>query len=369
MTPGLTLAIVWIVIGSLLSVTVARPHVLAFGVMALFTLLLVKASERDQSPPWLALPLMALWANLHAAFTLGFVIAACMGLDALLRAAPERRARLAGLWLLFGLGLLAAACLHPYGVQSILINIDMMRGNESVPLIIEWDPHPLLQPVAARLYVPALMLATLLAAPRANAGRILLAAFMLYLTLKHQRFAMMLVIVTPLLCRDTLAAAVRAALKRFNLFQREDPLSSDTWRKPIAAGFAFAFAALPFIADRAELPRIAAPSAALAAVPAELRAQPVYNSYNFGGFLVMNGVPTFIDGRTDQLFTTNFMGPMHQMIRRGDREAFIAFIERYGPRWALVQVGFDDQKMLADSPHWKETYADDIAKVYVRVGG
>ncbi len=129
------------------------------------------------------------------------------------------------------------------------------------------------------------------------------------------------------------------------------------------------FLALPFIPGKAEPPGVAAPLAALASVPAEVRAMPVYNSYNFGGFLVMQRVPTFIDGRTDQLFTDNFMARIHRYMEAEDRASFLAFVEGRGARWALVQKGQKDMPMFENAPNWRETYADDNAKVFVRSDG
>ena len=34
-------------------------------------------------------------------------------------------------------------------------------------------------------------------------------------------------------------------------------------------------------------------------MPAALRAQPVLNQYDFGGYLIFKGVKVFVDGRTD----------------------------------------------------------------------
>ncbi|MGL4240564.1 MAG: hypothetical protein ACRCTI_05565 [Beijerinckiaceae bacterium] len=368
--PLLVTIISWMVASSLLPIALARPHLLALASMALFTVMLTNAAEGDRKPPWLALPVLTLWANLHAAFTLGLIIAACLALDAILRARPEERARLVVLWGAFGFGCVAACCIHPYGLQSLLINIEMMRGNEGVPLINEWAPHPLLDVTTFRVVIPALFIAYLFDRNwRMNLGRILLGGFFLYLTLKHVRFVMVLAVVTPIICRDTASAAISALLKRLNLFQGHDPLRDPRWRMPIAIGCTAAFAASLVGTESARPPETAAPVAALASVPLELRAQPVYNSYDYGGFLVLNGIPTFIDGRTDQLFIKNFMARFHGYLKNGDNKAFLAFIESYKPRWALVQAGKDDGKALEQSPDWKEIYADSEAKVFVRVGG
>jgi hypothetical protein len=272
LAPFAALMVMWVVINSLLGIAVARPHALALPVMALFTLMLLNAAERDQTPPWLALPLITLWANLHAAFTLGFIVAAFLGLDAILRAAPERRLKLVVQWGLFGLGCLAACCVHPYGAQPLLINFQLASGNESVPLINEWNHHEILGPIGYRIIVPALLVATLALRWRANAARLMLGVFAVYLAWKHQRFIMLLAVVAPMISRDAFAAAMRAAADRFGLFQGADPLRDPKWRAPALIGCLAAFLALPFTIDRPKPPEMIAPMAALNTVPPELRA-------------------------------------------------------------------------------------------------
>lgn len=368
MPPLMALFICWIAINSLLGIATPRPHVLALPVVALFLVMLLNATETDQSPPWLALPLMTLWANLHAAFTLGFIAAAFLALDALLRATPDRRPRLVAAWALFGIGLLLAACLHPYGAQSILINIDMAKGNESVPLIGEWDPHPILSPLGFRILVPALLIGTLLLGGWRNTARVGLGVFLLYLTWKHQRFIMILAIAAPLLTRDSAAAALARLSEGLNLFRWPDPLRDRKWRLPMAISCAAVALAIPFAAEKAAVPGGSAPQDALNSVAGDIRATPVYNGYNFGGFLVLQRVPTFIDGRTDQLFTDNFMARYHKYIEAKDAASFLAFIEGRGVRWALVQPGYKDTEILEKAPGWRQTYSDEHAKVFVREG-
>jgi hypothetical protein len=367
--PILTMVIMWATTMGLLLVACARPHALALPVMALFTVKLLDAAEGDGTPPWMALPLFALWANLHAAFMLGFVVAGMLGLDALLRAAPERRARLALLWALFGLGCLVAVCVHPYGAASLLIAIDLARGNESVPLINEWNQFDLFSSMGPSLLIPAAMIACLGVAGRAALARLALGLFLLYLAFKHQRFIMTLAVVAPLISAAAFMQALQALAARLKLFQDDDPLRSARWRVPAALAGLAGLVAMPFAALGPTPPANIAPEAALASVPAEIRAAPLYNSYNFGGFLVMRGVPTFIDGRTDQLFTQDFMARMFRYLKGQDREGFMAFVSGYGARWALVQEGHRDTDFFAASPEWRETYRDKEARVYVRAGG
>ena len=90
----------------------------------------------------------------------------------------------------------------------------------------------------------------------------------------------------------------------------------------------------------------------------------VFNYYDFGGTLIFNGIPTFIDGRTDQLFLEGFtakftFGPSSES---GLAEAF----RQYDIRWTLLPP--DDQRIpvLDKMPGWKRVYADENAVIHQR---
>ena len=51
----------------------ARPHLLALPVLALWTVQLMKARERGRAPPLWLLPVMTVWANLHGSSQRGGV--------------------------------------------------------------------------------------------------------------------------------------------------------------------------------------------------------------------------------------------------------------------------------------------------------
>src|SRR5688572_21078606 len=67
--------------------TLARPHVLAWPLLTAFLILLLRARDCDRAPPWPAVAIMLAWANIHASFALGLVLAALFGLEALLQGA------------------------------------------------------------------------------------------------------------------------------------------------------------------------------------------------------------------------------------------------------------------------------------------
>ena len=115
-TPALLVAVMGLaaVSGSLL----ARPHLLALPLLALWTACLVEAREQDRAPPlWLTL-VMLLWANLHGGFAFGLALAAALGVEAVFTGSDKKRA--ARQWSLFFGVSLVAALITPQGLDGLL---------------------------------------------------------------------------------------------------------------------------------------------------------------------------------------------------------------------------------------------------------
>src|SRR5262249_10560129 len=119
----------------------ARPHALALPIMVAFVAGLVRAADRHRVPSlWLPL-LMVLWANLHGGFTLGILLAGAVGLDAIVAAEPTQRRRLAVGWIGFAIAVFLAACITPYGPESILVTFRVLGLGPALSVISEWRPQ------------------------------------------------------------------------------------------------------------------------------------------------------------------------------------------------------------------------------------
>ena len=92
----------------------------------------------------------------------------------------------------------------------------------------------------------------------------------------------------------------------------------------------------------------------------------IYNDYLFGGYLIFRGIPTFIDGRSDQLFGGGFLGELYRTLD-GPARDFRALLDRYEIRFALVRPKTRDAYALDEGEGWRRLYADDAAILYERV--
>ncbi|BCF98023.1 hypothetical protein PPGU19_025920 [Paraburkholderia sp. PGU19] len=106
------------------------------------------------------------------------------------------------------------------------------------------------------------------------------------------------------------------------------------------------------------------PITALEHVPKELLTEPVFNSYEFGGYLIFKRVKPFIDGRAD-LYGDDFVSA-YLAASAPDRTAFERLVTKYQIRWTILHAGSAVADMIDALPDWRRIYADDQAVVYVR---
>src|SRR5439155_14807604 len=93
----------------------ARPHVFSFPLVVLWVAGLVRAVEERRAPSWLLLPVMIVWANMHAGFTLGLAIAGVMAAEAAFTSERKDRLGVDSRWVYFCYDELISGCFNTYG--------------------------------------------------------------------------------------------------------------------------------------------------------------------------------------------------------------------------------------------------------------
>ena len=106
------------------------------------------------------------------------------------------------------------------------------------------------------------------------------------------------------------------------------------------------------------------PVAALAHVPRDLRGRPVLNAYDYGGYLIFQGVKVFVDGRTD-MYSADFL-KNYDRLQAGDDAALTATLSRYHIAWTIFPAGSPTAVALDRLPGWRRLYGDANASVHVK---
>jgi hypothetical protein len=92
---------------------------------------------------------------------------------------------------------------------------------------------------------------------------------------------------------------------------------------------------------------------------------PILNQYDFGGYLVYAGIPTFIDGRTE-LYGGAFFDRYYRAVTLADLAGFDRLLDRYRIKATLLAPGTPAIAYLDRLPGWHRLYADEIAVAHVR---
>jgi hypothetical protein len=331
------------VTGSLL----ARPHMLALPLLAVWTAGLVAARERDGAPRWWLILVMPLWANLHGSFAFGLALAGAFAVEAVWETPAKMKALLA--WGVFVIAAAASALLTPFGVAGLLfpLKLSAMQG---LAHIGEWQASDLSRLSPFLVALLALIGAGLMGKLRLGLPRLLILLALIWLALAHARHQMLLGVCAPMLLAPALALPAPAR------DDQDAPLSA------LLAALLIAICAVARLMLPATAPQ-GTPAAALAHVPRFVRETPVLNDYSYGGMLIWNGVKVFIDSRADLYGDLALRD--YAAITAPDQDALAAALTYYHVRWTIFPANAPVVKLLDAMPGWHRWYQDKVAVVHV----
>jgi hypothetical protein len=97
----------------------------------------------------------------------------------------------------------------------------------------------------------------------------------------------------------------------------------------------------------------------------ELKATRVMNDYPFGGYLIFEGIPTFIDSRAE-LYGTAFIVRYTRAIWLQDIPDFLKLLDEQKIDATLLSPSTQAVGLLDRLPGWERVYSDEIAVIHVR---
>ena len=336
----------------------ARPHVLVLPVMLAWAYGLMSASERGEAPSFWLLPLIALWANLHGGFIFGLVLAGAFAIDALWNADVARHKPLALRWALFGAGALLACCVTPYGWGSILAARKILDLGELLHLIYEWMPADFTSLGAFEMSILVLIAAALYSGVKLSPPRIALVLGLLHMALSHVRNLEVFALLLPLVVLAPVAS--QFALRPARLSRVVAPIASAVALAVLLGASTWALAAKSAFSP----PEVQSPVAAIEALQAR-HPKRVLNDLPFGGYMIWQKMPVFIDGRAE-LYGEAFEMAYYRALQLKDVNQFLDILKTWDIDAVLLTPATPAVGLLDNLPGWQRVYSDRYAVLHVR---
>ena len=324
-----------------------RPAILTF----VFTAVFLAIFEVRKRLWWL--PLLALvWANCHGGFFFAWIVCTGYSADAVLRHAPDRRRIL----LVSGLSVLLTAA-NPNGFAAVS-NVIRYRQSALQSTLLEWSRPDLWGPPYTfdlLLYGSVLVLAFSWKRVRVSDGVLFVLFAAASLTaFRNELFVGMLgpILIAsywpwkrqlpwwaPVAGVGLITIALLAGSMRGTFFQ----LRAAEWRYPAGAA---RFLSEHHISGH------------------------IFNTYEYGGYLIWKGLPVFIDGRA---LSEAVFNDYRKILGTGPDDAALQLLARYDVA-AIVMNSFEYTSgvlyplslSLAKSAGWKLVYEDAQSLVFLR---
>jgi hypothetical protein len=325
-----------------------------------FPLLLGLLHLTRSHPKWLwaLIPLFLVWANTHGSVLLGL---ATIGMEvAWSRVKPDTHPALEGRSrhpgaLLWGFGgALVASMVTPWGPGLLFYDLKLATNGQITHIIQEWQ-SPDFHNVLWLLVLGGVLLGLGRAIKNAKAGalEVTLAIFLLVGWLHAVRtLPYLVVVIAGLMCVD------------------HTPVVSRAWGRGLAVfASAWAVAAVAGVLVAGTLSSAAtqqsAPSKAFSYLSAHHVNSRVLAFYDWGGYEMLQGRMTFVDGRTD-LFVGTVLHD-YSRLANGTIDP-ISVLNRYEVSYVVWKNGLPLYFELSSNPGWARVYDKGGISIFTRTG-
>ncbi|HEX2907480.1 MAG TPA: hypothetical protein VHO69_11500 [Phototrophicaceae bacterium] len=354
-----------------------RPQMLSFALSAGVLYLLWLYKRRGIDRLWWLPVIMGVWGNLHAGFSIGFIflfgLMAGEVLNHLFRPGAENVISWVGLRKLVLVTVVSAAALvmNPYGLQMLAVPFQTVSIGALQNFIQEWN-SPNFHDRSTWPFIALLL--GLLGAAGASRKRLDWTGFVLvsgtaFMGLSAGRnIAVFAVVATPILT-EQLDAVLTERSWDIQPMRRVTPRLARLNAVLVAVIVLVAAAKVLLVLDAKTVQKAqeeSLPVKVTEYLQSEHPSGPMFNSYNWGGYLMfaLPETPVFVDGRTD-LYGDDFLTNVYYQTAVGG-ETWRETLNQYGIRLVVVEAGSGLARQLRVEPGWTLDYEDQQAVVFTR---
>ena len=253
--------------------------------------------------------------------------------------------------------------------ESILITWKMMGMKAMLANLIEWQPLNFRDRPAYLIYLMAFIVLLAASGMRLCVSRLAILCVVVWVGFSYTRGFVVFILVVPFLIARPLARHVPYTRVQDPIGTKDPVLAwlQRAGRSVVGVSLAIVLVATFVSARLHELgpPGSTAPRAAIEYVKkSNISIGRVLNHYDFGGYLIFSGIPTFVDSRAE-LFTDEFFQAYFSALDLKDIGESYRLLDRYSIDWILLRPGEPFANALKSSPEWRR-YSDRYAVVFIR---
>ena len=362
---GLTIIVVALISPHFL----ARPVIFSYLLLLVWTLLILELEDRNEWGEWrafLLIPLMALWANVHGSFTFGLAVFYLFLSNAVWDLYKRNDLQRLTRAVILIACVTIAAVVTPYGPFPILKTVKLM-SDPVLATIDEWRAPDFQRDPLHLIAIVGLFALIACFGVRLRGPRLLTLLLVTIFALERKRGLGLFALVAPLVLfrplsecvpwirvqDEALDPVVRFANKRCGIIALACTMI-----------VAITGTIMWTIGPQIKPPTERAPEAAVAAAKLAGIKGNVLNSHGFGGYLIFEGIPTFVDGRVE-LYGNEFLSRYFDAMKLVKPDEAMQLIKNYNVRWALLQPNEPIAFMLKVDG-WVQIYDDRQAIVLVK---
>ncbi len=356
-----------------------RPQLFDYTFLAGFMWMLARETYRQEKAPlWLAVPILALWANLHGGFFVGLAILGTYWLVLVAQAPVRENLRPAlRLALIIILGTLATLC-TPWGVGEWRLIVHTLRNPYTMGQVSEFQPllerllalHregvPVLPFLCALLMFAAFMIAVA-AAPRGGDWALTAVAVLMIVAAFDavRNTALAVLAAAPPLAYHAGLALTRgrpaAGAARVGARMRASA-------QAVVAGAALALAAGSGLFSSSLPASGACPVGAVNFMVTNALYGNVLNDHSWGDYLIWHEAPRskiFIDSRFEMVYPARIQRD-YLAFASGRSGPAALVLDAYPNDFVLMPTGSPADKLMMAQREWRLIYRDPVAALFAR---
>ena len=352
-----------------------RPQMFSFALAAALLWLLVEYRRGRRKVAWLIPPLLWLWCNLHGAFAVGYLMIGATGTGELTVALKKREWPSLRDWRRLSLVTLASLpllALNPLGLRVYSVPLETVLMPQLRTYIQEWQPPDFSQPQA--IVFACLLLLTILLLFTSRDIRVLADLPLLLLGAAMALFAARNMAFFAIICMPFISRRLAAILRQIGLALPRRALES-----PARACLNLLIVIVVTLGVLLRLRHLTAPEhiaretarqmpvAAVEHLLAESPDGALFNSYNWGGYVLFHArdYPVFIDGRTD--LYRDFVDAYYQIAIGA--EGWDDRLREHNVKIVLIESESGLAHAISEAADWNAVYQDETASLFFREQG